>query len=92
MTRILSASLLSVACLAGCSSKSNDVSFDAIKANPTPELLTMTERPVDTERSFAMMVNQNMRQFWQDMGRALYIDHPSRLSPISATYTSGQPR
>ncbi len=84
--------LLGLACLGGCASDPSNVSFNAIKAKPTPELLTTTERGVDTERAFAMQYNQNWQQFWQDWGRTLYIDHPSRLSPISPAYTSGQPR
>jgi hypothetical protein len=92
MIRIASSSLLGLLVLAGCASDPNNVSFGAIKANPEPEMLTMTERKVDTERAFAIQYDQNWRQFWQDLGRALYIDHPSRMSPISPIYTSGQPR
>lgn len=94
-TTSLSVATLGLLCLLtgplGCSD-SNETSFDSIKGDPTPELLTQVERPVDAERNYAMMSNQNWRMFWQDIGRALYIDHPSRLSPVSAVYTSGQRR
>ena len=84
---------LGAAVLVGCSSSSPyDVSFDAISGNLTPELQGLTDRPVDNERNVAVANNQNWRMFSDDLGRALYIDHPSRLSPYPITYTSGNPR
>ncbi len=84
---------LAAAVLVGCSSSSPyDVSFGAISGNLTPELEGMTDRPIDNERNVAVANNQNWRMFSDDLGRALYIDHPSRLSPYPITYTSGNPR
>ena len=80
--------------LVGCSSSSSpyDVSFDAIRRDLTPELRAMTDRPVDEQRNMAVANNQNVRMFNDDIGRAFYTDHPSRLSPYPITYTSGNPR
>lgn len=82
------------AVLVGCSSPSSpyDVSFDAIRGNLTPELRAMTDRLVDEQRNMAVAHNQNDRMFYDDLGRAFYTDHPSRLSPYPITYTSGNPR
>ena len=58
-----------------------DVSWNAIKRDLTPELLTMTQRPVDGEVVIARTFNLEFRQFWEDWGRALLLDRPPRLSP-----------
>lgn len=76
--------------LAGCSSP-NDVSFNAIKSNCTPELMGMTERPVDIDRNMAVVGNQNIRMMWGDLGRLWLFDQPSMLSPWNTISTSGQP-
>jgi len=90
-----SACLISVAVLAvgvvGCDSNKN-VSYKHITSHLTPELQGLAERPVDDHNAFAVSSNQNLRMFWDDVGRSLYLDQPSRLSPYPITYTSGQPR
>ncbi len=83
------------AVLVGCSSSPTspyDVSFDAIRGDLTPELRAMTGRLVDEQRNMAVAFNQNGRMFYDDLGRAFYTDHPTRLSPYPITYTSGHPR
>ena len=52
----------------------------------------MTDRLVDEQRNMAVAFNQNDRMFYDDLGRAFYTDHPTRLSPYPITYTSGNPR
>lgn len=84
---------LAAALLVGCGSSSPyDVSFDAISGNLTPELQGLTDRPVDEQRNLAVTNNMNWRLMFDDLGRAFYTDHPSRLSPYPITYTSGNPR
>ena len=83
------------AVLVACSSSPSspyDVSFDAIRGDLTPELRAMTGRLVDEQRNMAVAFNQNGRMFYDDLGRAFYTDHPTRLSPYPITYTSGHPR
>ena len=82
------------ALLVGCSSPSSpyDVSFDAVRGDLTPELQAMTDRPVDEQRNIAVANNQNWRMLFDDLGRAVYTDHPTRLSPYPVTYSSGTPR
>ncbi len=86
---------LSGTMLVGCSSGPSgpyDVSFNALRGDLSPELRGMTDRPVDDQRNMAVAHNQNKRMFYDDLGRAWYTDHPSRLSPYPVTYTSGNPR
>ncbi len=83
------------AVLVGCSSSPSspyDVSFSAIRGNLSPELRGMTDRPVDDQRNLSVAYDQNERMLFDDLGRAFYTDHPSRLSPYPVTYTSGNPR
>lgn len=70
---------LLAACLAGCGT--NPFSRDAmIRFNPTPELDTLYQRPVDVANAWAIMDDENWRMFNQDLGRAWYTDRPSRLT------------
>ncbi|MFW5653452.1 MAG: hypothetical protein ACOC0P_05350 [Planctomycetota bacterium] len=58
-----------------------DVTYDAIRADLTPELITMTDRYEDIQGTVARTWDTNLRIFWEDWGRALLLDRPSRLSP-----------
>jgi hypothetical protein len=78
--------------LAGCSSDPMDVSYSSISRNLTPELQGLAERPIDVNRNLSVTANQNWRMASGDLGRALYTDHPSRLSPFPVVSTSGLPR
>jgi len=90
-----SVSLISVAALAvyltGCNSD-RDVSYKHITGDLTPELKGLEERPVDDHTAFAVASDTNLRMFWDDIGRSLYLDTPSRLSSYPVINTSGQPR
>lgn len=79
-----------IAGLGGCYS-STDVSFAAIKNNPSPELVGMANRDVDTERNMAMVGDQNLRMMWNDLNRMFLFDSPSTLSPWNTVSTTGQP-
>lgn len=86
------ASLALILAVSGCKSDPNAVSFDDIKGDVTPEMMTLTERPVDIDRNIAMTWNQNLRSAWADLGRAVYWDQPSALTPNGTITTSGQPK
>lgn len=79
-TRCLSfALLLAASTITGCGSQiaTRD---QMIRNNPTPELMTLYQRPVDVNNQTALTFNSNWRMFWQDLGRAAYWDRPSRLT------------
>jgi hypothetical protein len=76
----------------GCAADPMATDFKSVKSNLTPELMTISERKVDVERNLATAENQNYRMFWNDLGRMMYVDRPSILSPYFIIPTSGQPR
>lgn len=75
--------------LTGCHGSTK---YHAYRGNPTPELQTLSERPIDVDRHLVVTQDHNLRMFSEDVGRALYLDHPSRLTPYPIVYTSGVPR
>jgi len=87
---VFAAGLIGAAALAGCrSSDLNDVSYDAVSSNVTPELLSSIERPIDIDRNIIRVDDRNGRSMYDDLGRALYTNRPSRLSPYPVINTSG---
>ncbi|MBL8964566.1 MAG: hypothetical protein KF787_11135 [Phycisphaeraceae bacterium] len=69
-------------CVGGCASQ--DYSHQAaaeIRANATPELDTLYQRPVDIDNAIALTFDENGRMINQDLGRFWLLDRPSRLSP-----------
>lgn len=90
---IRTAVLLSTAALAlvGCRADPNDTSFSALKSNLNPELMTLSERPVDVEINMAMNDEQDLRAAWNDLGRFWLTDKPSKLSPFPIMSTGGTP-
>lgn len=88
---VAAASLIGVA---GCSknSASSDVSYAAITGNLSPELAGLAERPIDRDRNLKNSMQLELRMLNDDIYRAMYWDHPSRLTPYPIPYTSGEPR
>ncbi len=73
----IAASALAVASLLTLTGCSTDAAY---RFNPTPNLDTLYERPVDAANAIALMRNENNRMFKQDLGRFFYWDRPSRLT------------
>ncbi|MCP3905839.1 MAG: hypothetical protein GY715_19620 [Planctomycetes bacterium] len=79
--------------LTGCGSESSsEASFDTISGDLTPGMKTLGERPEDVSGHMAYTFNHENRMFWGDIGRAWYVDHPTRLSPYPIISTTGVPR
>lgn len=76
--------------LAGCS-KPDPMSFEALSANITPELATLTQRQVDIDRTWALTYDENLRMANEDMVRIWFGGEPSLLSPYPTINTSGVP-
>ncbi len=74
--------------LAGCQTAT---SFSGLSGNLTPNLAATVERPIDMDRHGAVTMNQNWRSAVDDLGRAFYTDHPSRLSPFPIIATRNAP-
>ena len=86
--RIALAAAIAAAC-GGCHSKT---SFKAISNKPAPEMFSTADRGSDAAANYAYMRNTNYRSFWDDLGRALYIDQPMRLTPYPIVDAAGNPR
>lgn len=69
------------ALLAGCGGNNTAASRDAmVRSNPTPELDTLYQRPVDMDNRVTLVVDENWRMFNEDLGRFWLLDRPSRLA------------
>jgi len=70
--------------VAGCSSRStagvSERQARQIRGNLTPQMDTLSQRWVDVDNSWALMVNENMRMMREDWRRTMYIDRASRLT------------
>lgn len=81
---ILALGSAAAAGLTGCStaaSQADHQQAERIRADLTPELDTLYQRPDDMSNAFTIMLDENGRMWWQDLGRALYTNRPSRLTP-----------
>ena len=78
-TRIAAMALagVSVLALTACSK----TGIGALRADPTPELLTSGESPTESANAYALQKNLNLRMILDDAARSIYIDRPSRLNP-----------
>jgi hypothetical protein len=72
---------LSAAALAGCSNSGPAGRDAAVRANLTPELRTLSQRPIDVDNRVTLVVDENLRMVNQDWGRFWLMDRPSRLTP-----------
>lgn len=69
--------------LSGCASTANTQAqrdAERVRKDPTPEAVTLFQTPDEVENELAVMYNDNWRMFKQDLGRAFYVDRPSRLT------------
>ncbi len=62
---------------AGCSTPSR---YEQVKADATPNLDTLNQRPEDIDNSMVVTFDENGRMFWSDLGRFWLTDRPSRLT------------
>lgn len=76
-------SLVVVALLAagGCASDYSESAAASIRRNPSPNMDTLYQRPVDIDNALAVMWDTNWRMFNEDLGRAMYLDKPSMMTP-----------
>lgn len=82
------ASLAALA-LGGCGSSSNRNDggrHAAVSGNVTPELDTLTERPVDFDNRMSYTMDANDRMLWADFQRVMLLDRPSRLQPTTTPF------
>ncbi|GAB5497623.1 MAG: hypothetical protein Phyf2KO_27030 [Phycisphaerales bacterium] len=74
----------SAAILTGCSSDRNRLA--EFRNNPTPDLVTMNERPDDAKNLNALIRNESKRMLYRDWRYAWYMDRPTRLTPAPSAW------
>ena len=85
--------ILGLALLFACGCESEkDVSTNAILGDLSPEMLGLVETPARARANSDITEDFNSRMFYDDLGRALYTDQPSRLTPYPMGSPSGIPR
>jgi hypothetical protein len=72
---LVSAGVATIA-LSGCTMQ------DQVWANPMPELATLDRTPEMVGNGYSMSYNLNRLQILGDLGRVMYTDRASRLSPL----------
>ncbi|HMN40527.1 MAG TPA: hypothetical protein PKE29_06740 [Phycisphaerales bacterium] len=68
-----------LASLSGCMFTGNE-QLDEVRSDPSPNLDTLHQRPVDVDNAMVVTFDENGRMFWEDLGRVWLTDRPSRLS------------
>ncbi len=76
---LLIAAALCTAGMAACSSSPVSKRDAEVRNNPTPELETLSERPIDVANDQAVTVDENLRMANEDWNRFWLMDRPSRL-------------
>ncbi len=74
------AAAVASALVGGCASESR-AQLDDIRSDPTPELVTLTQRQDDIDNQLTVNFNTDMRSFYRDLGVFMGFQGPSRLSP-----------
>ena len=72
--------LSALALLGGCAGDTAAARYAAVRDNPTPELDTLYQRPVEIDNRITLTTDENLRMFVEDMGRVWLLDRPSRLT------------
>jgi len=70
------------ASLTACGGNAQSTRPGHIRNNITPELATLTSRPVDLKNDRALVANYNWRIMSEDFNRAMLIDRPTRLTSL----------
>ncbi len=76
--------LLTTACLlalGGCASSASREQLAEIRCNPTPKLMTLTNRDDDVNNTLTHTFDTNLRSLNRDLGVLWLLDRPSHLSP-----------
>lgn len=76
---VVLAALAGCALAGGCSSKRDRLS--EFRSNPTPELVTMSQRPDDVRNMNALIRNESKRMLQRDWIYLWHMNRPTRLTP-----------
>ena len=79
-TLSLAACLVAVAGLIGCASSPSAKRDAQVRGNVTPELETLSQRPIDVNNTQVIAEDENWRMLNEDWNNFWLLDHSSRLS------------
>ena len=74
------ASVVALAGLVGCSSSPAARRDAQVRSNVTPELETLSQRPIDVSNTQAVVWDEDLRMANEDWYRLWLLDRPSRLA------------
>jgi hypothetical protein len=74
------ASFVLVAGLAGCGGSPSARRDSEVRGNVTPELETLSQRPIDVSNTQTVVWDENLRMANEDWNSLWLLDRPSRLS------------
>lgn len=73
---------LAALCVAGgCQSSASRQQLASIRANPTPELQSLSQSEDDIDNQLTVTFDTNLRSLSRDVGNFWLLDSPSHLSP-----------
>jgi len=75
---------LSAIAATGCSAQQSRLA--GYRANPTPELDTLSQRRDDMDNRMTVTNDSNLRMLNEDLGRMFFLDRPSTLTPKPVPY------
>lgn len=78
---VFSLSTLAMLAAGGCYADYSEAAAAGIRLNPSPNMDTLYQRPVDIDNNVALVTDTNWRMFNQDLGRVFMFDRPSILAP-----------
>jgi len=76
----LAASFVAIAGLVGCASGPAAKRDAQVRSNVTPELETLSQRPIDVSNTQTIVWDENLRMANEDWDSLWLLDRPSRLS------------
>jgi hypothetical protein len=69
-----------LALLGGCYSNTAAGRDAKVRANLTPELQTLSQRPIEVDNRETLTIDENLRMANEDLARMWFFDRPSRLA------------
>lgn len=83
---VICVSLLALTASAAFSGCARSTRTGAIRHAPAPELKSLAGTRADMKNRWATVRSTDLRMLNDSLGRALYIDRPTRLSPSPIPY------
>jgi hypothetical protein len=74
------ASVVALAGLVGCNTSPSAKRDAQVRSDLTPELQTLSQRPIDVDNTQAVVWDEDLRMANEDWDRFWLMDRPSRLS------------